>query len=300
MDRQNLTEGSHRLRQCLAEDVQGLTVDVGITDSAADKDLYACSVLTSCQVLPNLGRIQQELWQRVHVDPQRRGSISVWTRSGGFITYEMYRRSDGTLVFLGPTIESGRTRNIDPQSLGWGQAQPVHMPAADESEDESGTVEKFTRCIEFLRDSTMEVVREGTSKRPAKLLQVLRQRGFPNAQVRAIGDWFRSFTSQGDRPHEEVVLEAFEGFVEEIDGDTAYVTLTSEHGDRLAGRYSASALLEKGISERRRFTCRTVQLRDEVRVVIEPIPERHLSEAEEAAIYSRIDRIFPDDAFSEQ
>jgi hypothetical protein len=96
------------------------------------------------------------------------------------------------------------------------------------------------------------------------------------------------------------VLEAFEGFVEEIDGDTAYVTLTSKHGDRLAGRYSASALLEKGISERRRFVCRTLQLGDEVRVVIEPIPERHLSESEEAAIYSRIDRMFPDDAFSEQ
>ena len=87
------------------------------------------------------------------------------------------------------------------------------------------------------------------------------------------------------------VLEKFEGFVDRIDDDTAYVTLKSEHGDRLHGTYSAAGLVERGIRERRRFTCTTLDRGDRVEVELAPIPDRHVSVDEQRVIADRIGKI---------
>ncbi len=57
-------------------------------------------------------------------------------------------------------------------------------------------------------------------------------------------------------PEAQAVLESFDGWVDSIDGDTAFVTLESRaNGDILQGEYSASELLAKGIGEQCRFLC---------------------------------------------
>lgn len=91
------------------------------------------------------------------------------------------------------------------------------------------------------------------------------------------------------------VLEEFEGFVDQIDDDTAYVTLKSEHGEILYGEYSADELSAKGITERRRFRCKTIEEDGEVRVVFEAIPDVPVSKEEEDAIDQRIDELVADD-----
>lgn len=91
------------------------------------------------------------------------------------------------------------------------------------------------------------------------------------------------------------VLEEFEGFVDQIDDDTAYVTLKSEHGEILYGEYSAGELSAKGITERRRFRCKTIEEDGEVRVVFEAVPDVPVSKEEEDAIDQRIDELLADD-----
>lgn len=69
------------------------------------------------------------------------------------------------------------------------------------------------------------------------------------------------------------VLESFVGVVDRIDDGTAFVTLTSNSGEELLGEYSAAELTQRGIQERRRFTCQTVLRNGKVGVRFEPIPE---------------------------
>jgi hypothetical protein len=86
------------------------------------------------------------------------------------------------------------------------------------------------------------------------------------------------------------VLETFEGFVDQIVGDVAHVTLTSEYGDTLYGEYLAADLACKGIEERSRFKVVTVEVNGTVRVDIEPIPDRELTADEERAIQEEIEQ----------
>ena len=44
-----------------------------------------------------------------------------------------------------------------------------------------------------------------------------------------------------------VVLERLEGFVDQIDGPVAYVTLKSQYGDELTGEYASDELAAQGI-----------------------------------------------------
>lgn len=98
-----------------------------------------------------------------------------------------------------------------------------------------------------------------------------------------------------------IVLETFEGFVEEIEGETAYVKLQSEHGDILYGRYPAHELAAKGIRERRRFKCETVEGPfGAVTVELAPIPDKHISQERLRRIRAHIRRTldgYPDDAY---
>ena len=58
----------------------------------------------------------------------------------------------------------------------------------------------------------------------------------------------------------EQVLETFEGHVDSIEEDSAFVTLKAPSGEILRGRYSATALARYGITEGSRFECSTVKL----------------------------------------
>jgi hypothetical protein len=58
----------------------------------------------------------------------------------------------------------------------------------------------------------------------------------------------------------EQVLETFEGHVDSIEEDSAFVTLKAPSGEILKGRYSATALARYGITEGSRFECSTIKL----------------------------------------
>ncbi len=70
------------------------------------------------------------------------------------------------------------------------------------------------------------------------------------------------------------LLERFEGFVDQIEDGTAYVTLTSEAGETLDGEYPAAELEALGIRERRRFICTTLDRQGHVEVHLGPLPWR--------------------------
>ena len=92
-----------------------------------------------------------------------------------------------------------------------------------------------------------------------------------------------------------VVLERLEGFVDQIDGPIAYVTLKSQYGDELTGEYSAAELAAKGIMEGRRFRVETVELNGAVRVSLEALPDEPVTEKEEDAISRRIGELLQGD-----
>jgi hypothetical protein len=92
-----------------------------------------------------------------------------------------------------------------------------------------------------------------------------------------------------------VILEEFDGFVDQIDGETAYVTLTSKAGEILHGEYPASELKAQGIQERRRFRCRTIDAGSQVAFELEAIPDIEVSEERERAIREAIRDSLGDD-----
>ncbi|HWL08246.1 MAG TPA: hypothetical protein VNQ76_07575 [Planctomicrobium sp.] len=75
----------------------------------------------------------------------------------------------------------------------------------------------------------------------------------------------------------ENVLEEFEGFVEKFEGGVAHVTLKTQTGETLYGEYPAVELKTNGIRERRRFKCWTVERGSSVDFMMQPIPDRELS-----------------------
>jgi hypothetical protein len=95
---------------------------------------------------------------------------------------------------------------------------------------------------------------------------------------------------------EEKVLETFVGYVDNVEGDTAYVRLKSrEHGDTLYGQYSASELASKGIYEQTRFLCETIKIGETTRLDLKALPDVEVSEEELRAIEEKIDRVIPRD-----
>lgn len=95
---------------------------------------------------------------------------------------------------------------------------------------------------------------------------------------------------------EEKVLESFLGYVDHVEGDTAYVRLKSrEHGDILYGQYPASELAFKGISEQTRFLCETVKVGESTRLDLKALPDVEVTEEELRAIEEKIDRVIPRD-----
>lgn len=80
------------------------------------------------------------------------------------------------------------------------------------------------------------------------------------------------------------VLEEFEGFVDQFDGDVAHVTLKTQSGETFYGEYPAADLKAQRIHEHRRFKCWTVEVGSGVDFVMEPIADRELSEEHERQI----------------
>ena len=134
--------------------------------------------------------------------------------------------------------------------------------------------------------------------RPLKWLK--RHSGLPAFFFRIAFEALRqavaSLRSHSSNDSHEVVLESFEGRVDQIKGDTAYVRLKShEQGDVLYGKYPASQLLEKGIEEQGRFLCTTVKVNGTTRVDIQAIPSVPVTDEELRAIEEKIDRVLPRD-----
>lgn len=119
----------------------------------------------------------------------------------------------------------------------------------------------------------------------------------PDALLNALRQMFFSLRQHSDTATEpEIVLESFEGYVDQIDGDTAYVTLESrKHGDVLYGEYSASQLRQKGIGDQSRFLCKTVKMGRATRVEFEPLPDEEVTDEEVRAIAEKMNRAFSSD-----
>ncbi len=84
--------------------------------------------------------------------------------------------------------------------------------------------------------------------------------------------------------------ERFEGFVERLEGDVAYISLESERGERLCGPYPADELEAKGIGERDRFSLTLTDMGDSVRFDIQLIPRKILSAERQRQIQQEIEQ----------
>lgn len=85
------------------------------------------------------------------------------------------------------------------------------------------------------------------------------------------------------------VLELFDGFVDLIQGDVAFVTLKSQFGDILQGEYPTAELASRGIYEGRSFRCLTIESDGCVTARLESIPDVTISAAEQQALCDGIE-----------
>ena len=84
--------------------------------------------------------------------------------------------------------------------------------------------------------------------------------------------------------------EQFEGFVEKVEEDVAYVTLDSERGERLQGPYPADELAARGVGERDRFRLTLTDAGDSVRFDIQLIPRQAISPERQRQIRQEIEQ----------
>jgi hypothetical protein len=90
----------------------------------------------------------------------------------------------------------------------------------------------------------------------------------------------------------EKVLERFDGFVEKVEDETAYVTLRTSRGERLHGPYPASELKAAGVGERNRFVMTTLDLGRDVRIEITSVPPVVVSPERQREIQDETERLF--------
>jgi hypothetical protein len=91
------------------------------------------------------------------------------------------------------------------------------------------------------------------------------------------------------------ILEAFDGFVDKIDGEIAYVTLKTGSGELLWIECPVTQLQNAGIRERRRFKCWTVTDGSEVRLEMCRIPDALFTADDERRLEQRLRRQLGDD-----
>jgi hypothetical protein len=90
-------------------------------------------------------------------------------------------------------------------------------------------------------------------------------------------------------PRKKPASERFEGFVEKVEEDVAYVTLESERGERLHGPYPADELAAKGVGERDRFWLTLTDAGDSVRFDLQLIPRKVISPERQRQIRQEIE-----------
>jgi RNA polymerase sigma factor (sigma-70 family) len=90
----------------------------------------------------------------------------------------------------------------------------------------------------------------------------------------------------------EKILERFDGFVEKVEDDTAYVTMRTSRGETLHGSYPAGELKAAGVGERSRFVLTTLDLGRDVRIEISPIPPVELTAERQREIEDETERLF--------
>jgi len=128
------------------------------------------------------------------------------------------------------------------------------------------------------------------------ILSIILDQQRPDELIQALRQMVVSLRSHSSNSPPEVVLESFEGFVDQVEGDTAHVRLKSrEHGDVLFGVYPTLQLLEKGIEEQGRFLCKTVKVDGTTRIDIQAIPRVPATDEQLRAIEEEIDRVLPRD-----
>lgn len=87
------------------------------------------------------------------------------------------------------------------------------------------------------------------------------------------------------------ILETFEGMVDDVRGEIAYLTLRSEQTNEIFyGQYNAQQFKDFGIE--RHFGCKTVRQSDGlVTVEIYPLPEKVISPEELRQIEEKVDKV---------
>ncbi len=155
--------------------------------------------------------------------------------------------------------------------------------------------------------SSEKVTLPDIEKLRQSLEEILRVLGMPTAPVPSRADVSEVLSilkkaigtiESGKSPTVEprTVLESFDGYVDSIYGDTAYVTLESRsNGEVLYGEYSAQELLSKGIHEQTRFLCETVKGGGAGRVHFAPLPKNKVTDEEALAIAKEMREAFPGD-----
>lgn len=91
------------------------------------------------------------------------------------------------------------------------------------------------------------------------------------------------------------VLETFEGRVDAVHGQIAYITMRSPQGEVLEGRYPASEFSRLGIVEGKRFRCSTIRTLQGVQVVFELLASRVFTDEELGEIERKLDLGLTDD-----
>jgi hypothetical protein len=84
--------------------------------------------------------------------------------------------------------------------------------------------------------------------------------------------------------------ERFEGFVERLEADIAYVSLESEQGERLCGPYPVDELAARGVGERDRFWLTLTDVGNSVQFDILLIPREVVSAERQAEIQREIEQ----------
>jgi len=88
---------------------------------------------------------------------------------------------------------------------------------------------------------------------------------------------------------EPKICEEFQGFVEKIEEDKAYVRLDSTRGERLCGPYPAAELAANGIGERDRFLLNAVEVNGAVRFDAVLVPRKRISPERQRQIREEIE-----------
>ncbi len=196
--------------------------------------------------------------------------------------------SDGLQFNIGRFLHHHRYRDVNrrsraTRSIKRTEAKRAPLEQAKPSVQISSLDEILEQVKQMLETTQMGTLDDTQADITAKLKNVLHVIHAFQSRVAAL--------SQA-----KTVLESFDGYVDSIDGDTAYVTLESrENGDVFYGEYSASELLAMGIREQTRFLCETVKGGDGGRVRFVPLPKVKVTDEEARAIAKEMREAFPGD-----